>query len=66
MTALVTHAVATCFEFRITRVYVEASLCAKPMFEKLGFTVTQENWVQIKGVKLLNYKMELLKSRAGC
>ena len=61
MTALVKHAVDTCFQFRLNRVYVEASLCAKPMFEKIGFTSLQENWVDIKGTKLLNYQMEMLK-----
>jgi len=61
MSALVKHAVATCFAFRLNRVYVEASICAKPMFEKLGFDVLTQNLVNIKGTELLNYKMELIK-----
>lgn len=64
MSALTKHAVAACFSFDIGRVYVEASICAKPMFEKLGFTLIGENTVTIRGVGLLNYKMELLKEKA--
>lgn len=60
MTCLVRHAVETCFAFKIRRVHLEASICARPLFEKLGFKVVHENMVTIKGVDLLNYKMELL------
>jgi putative acetyltransferase len=59
MTGLVKHAVATCFEFNVRRVYVDASICAKPLFEKAGFKVIRENIVTINGVDLLNFKMEL-------
>lgn len=61
MSALVKHAVDTCFALRLPRVYVEASICAKPMFEKLGFSSLREYLVSIKGTKLLNYEMELLR-----
>lgn len=61
MTSLVRHAVDTCFALNLNRVYVDASICAKPMFEKMGFTLIRENMVTIQGVELLNYKMELLK-----
>jgi len=61
MTGLVRHAVDTCFGFNIHRVYVDASICARPLFEKAGFKVTRENIVTIDGVDLLNFKMELLK-----
>ena len=61
MTGLVRHAVDACFAFNIHRVYVDASICAKPLFEKAGFKVTRENIVTIDGVDLLNFKMELLK-----
>jgi ribosomal protein S18 acetylase RimI-like enzyme len=57
--ALVRHAIETCFAFGLARVYVEASLCAKPMFEKLGFKVLQEVQANVRGVELANYKMEL-------
>ncbi|MDB6079766.1 MAG: yafP 1 [Akkermansiaceae bacterium] len=58
MTRLVEHAVATAFAMRLERVYVEASICARPMFEKLGFTLLAENEVNLGGVKLMNYRME--------
>lgn len=58
MTKLVEHAVRTCFAMGINRVYVEASICARPMFEKAGFKTVCENIVDLKTVQLLNYKME--------
>ena len=64
MTALVRHAVETCFRFRRDRVYVEASICARPLFEKVGFEVVRERVVKIGEVELLNFEMELLKNSA--
>lgn len=64
MTRLVRHAVKTCFDLGKQKVSVEASLCAKPMFEKLGFTVASENMALIKGVALQNYRMQLLKDQS--
>jgi putative acetyltransferase len=61
MTGLVRHAVDTCFAFNIHRIYVDASICARPLFEKAGFKVTRKNIVTINGVDLLNFKMELLR-----
>lgn len=61
MTRLVQHAVDTCFALHINRVYVEASICARPMFEKVGFQTICENIVTRQGVQLLNYRMELLR-----
>ena len=51
---LVSHAVEAAFQDGNERVYVEASICAQPLFEKLGFTVVQEQTVMIKGVGLKN------------
>ena len=64
MTRMVEHAITTCFDLNIRRMYVDASICAKPMFEKVGFLVVEEHMVNINGVELLNYKMELLKQTA--
>ena len=61
MTWLVEHAVHTCFSSNIQRVYVDASICAKPMFEKIGFKTLRENIVTVKGVALLNYQMERMR-----
>jgi putative acetyltransferase len=63
MTGLVSHAVDTCFAFNCPRVYVEASICAKPMFEKVGFNLVRENIATIRGVALLNFHMEILRGR---
>jgi GNAT superfamily N-acetyltransferase len=61
MSVLVAHAIETCFAFNLSRLYVEASICARPMFEKAGFAVLSENIVNVKGITLMNYRMELQK-----
>jgi ribosomal protein S18 acetylase RimI-like enzyme len=63
MTALVRHAIKTCFAFGVFRVYVDASLCIRPLLEKLGFKVVEERTVVIRGIGLLNYRMELLSGK---
>jgi ribosomal protein S18 acetylase RimI-like enzyme len=65
VSALARHAVETCFARGIDRVHAEASLCARPMFEKIGFKTLSGNLVNIRGVELLNFKMERLKRAAG-
>jgi ribosomal protein S18 acetylase RimI-like enzyme len=57
--ALVRHAIDACLASGLERAYVEASLCAKPMFERLGFKVLEATIVNIRGVELANYRMEL-------
>lgn len=47
----------------IKRLYVEASLVAKPFFEHRGFSVIKTNEVQRNGVTLINFSMELNLSR---
>lgn len=42
----------------IKRLYVEASLIAKPFFEHRGFSVIKKNEVQRNGVLLVNFSME--------
>lgn len=59
MTGLVKHAIDTCFAMNLPKVRVEASIIARPLFEKVGFKVIRENQVEIKGVCLKNYIMEL-------
>jgi ribosomal protein S18 acetylase RimI-like enzyme len=58
-TALVRQAIKTCFDSGVERVYVEASYCARPLFEKLGFATVKENLVTIGGEELVNFVMEL-------
>ncbi len=42
----------------IKRIFAEVSITARPFFEKQGFTVAEEQTVVLRGVKLINYKME--------
>ncbi len=65
MTRLVAHSIQVCFAMGLPRVYVEASICAKPLFQKLGFDVLCENAVEIGGVSLVNYLMELRNPKAA-
>lgn len=43
----------------IDHLYVEASIIAKPLFEKFGFVIENENKVIRKKVLLVNYSMRL-------
>ena len=61
MTSFLRHAVDTCFASNINRVYVDASLCIRPLLEKVGFKIVRENIVTINGIDLLNFKMALLR-----
>lgn len=45
-------------ERQIVKIRVHVSVTAKPFFEKRGYTVEQEQKVELDGVKLTNYKME--------
>lgn len=56
---LVAYATNICFAMNLPRVYVEASICAKPLFQSQGFNVLCENAVKINGVSFINYRMEL-------
>ena len=58
MTGLVDHAVARCVAAGLDRVFVEASIQARPLFIKCGFRVLEEHQAQVNGVALLNYRME--------
>ena len=59
MTKLVSHVIKTAFEMKVKEIYVEASICIKPLFESLGFRLIREFMVDINGVKLRNYEMTL-------
>lgn len=43
---------------KITRIYAEVSITARPFFEKYGFITVKEQTVVLRGVQLTNYKME--------
>ena len=55
----------TCFSTHIDRVHVEASICAKALFEKQGFVILAENMVRLGDVELLNYFMERRRGSPG-
>jgi putative acetyltransferase len=57
--ALIDHAMGANTEAGNRRMYVEASICAKTVFEKKGFVVVKEKEVEIGSVKMINYNMEL-------
>lgn len=44
-------------EMQAAKIRVYASVTAKSFFEKRGYTVEQEQQVELDGVKLTNYKM---------
>lgn len=46
-------------QHQLTTLYVDASLVARPVFERQGFQVTKQNEVIRKGVSLTNFSMEL-------
>lgn len=56
---LVEHAVTTCRQRGLANVGVEASICARPLFERHGFEVICEQQVERKGVFLTNFRMQL-------
>ena len=60
--ALIEHAVRTALQKGKKRIFVEASICAKPVFERKGFRVIKEKEVVIRNERLKNYDMELTKT----
>lgn len=52
------HLLAEAISRNIKRLYVEASIIAKPFFEHRGFSVFRKNEVQRNGVSLVNFSME--------
>lgn len=46
------------FALNIRHLFVEASITAKPFFEKMGFSLINEQIVERNGQRLKNYKME--------
>ncbi|MEI2579278.1 GNAT family N-acetyltransferase [Scytonema sp. PRP1] len=46
------------YELRINRLYVEASITAKPFFLHMGFSIIKEQQVERRGEHFVNYAME--------
>ena len=59
MTGLVKHAIEVATAMNLPRLYVEASIGARCLFERLGFKVLTSQEVVIGDQTLVNYKMEL-------
>jgi putative acetyltransferase len=49
---------AKAIELSLNRLFVEASITAKPFFERMGFLVVQEQKVTRRGETFVNYTME--------
>ena len=58
--ALYEHLLARAKANNMERLYVEASLIAKPFFERRGFSVIKENEVKRNKISLVNFTMERL------
>lgn len=43
---------------KISKIFAEVSITARPFFEKHGFTVIEKQKVSIRGIELVNFKME--------
>jgi len=43
---------------KIAKIFVEVSITALPFFEKHGFKILEKQTVSIKGIGLINFKME--------
>jgi N-acetylglutamate synthase and related acetyltransferases len=57
-TALIRTVEAAAREQHLQRIFTEASITAKPFFEKQGFTLVTDQWVEVRGQRLQNFKME--------
>jgi putative acetyltransferase len=57
--ALYEHLLAEARGRGVKRLYVEASLKAKPFFEHRGFSVVTKNEVRRRGIPMVNFTMEL-------
>jgi putative acetyltransferase len=44
---------------KISKVFAEVSITARPFFEKQGFIITEEQVVVLEGIELINFKMEI-------
>ena len=55
------HAIeAKACEFKIHRLYTEASITAKPFFLRMGFSIVKKQQVERRGESFINYAMEKL------
>jgi putative acetyltransferase len=55
---LLAHLEAQAQQTQLPRLYTEASITARPFFERNGFKVTEEEFVKLQGVTFQRYRME--------
>lgn len=55
--SLLAHLETAAREQKLTRIYTEASLTARPFFEAQGFRVEKEQTVALRGETFINYRM---------
>jgi len=60
MTGLVRHAMHVASARKLPRLYVEASIGARHLFERMGFQVLTKQEVALGGERLVNFRMELM------
>ncbi|MEZ9229587.1 GNAT family N-acetyltransferase [Vibrio amylolyticus] len=58
-TALLKYVLDKAKNLELKLLYVEASIVAKPLFEKIGFVVDTENRIVRKDIVLKNYSMHI-------
>jgi len=58
-TSLLNYVIGRANKLELKSLYVEASIVAKPLFEKLGFVVKKENRIIRNEIVLCNYSMYL-------
>ena len=63
--ALVAEVVAEARRLGLVRLFVEASITARPFFESQGFAVLAPQVVACRGVEFVNYRMERVVAEPG-
>lgn len=61
---LMNHILTTAKKSGIKRLYSHVSITAKPFFEHFGFKVIKAQQVNVNGIELTNYVMELIDVRS--
>ncbi|HHP0480863.1 GNAT family N-acetyltransferase [Vibrio campbellii] len=56
--ALMTHVLKQAAVKGLDRIYSEVSITARPFYEHMGFTVVNEQQIEVRGATLTNYVME--------
>lgn len=56
---------AKAVELSVSRLFTEASITAKPFFQRMGFSVVKEQEVTHRGETFINYAMEKLLENAA-